>query len=116
MVYEAVAETFWTRHVTSQTTARFGRDGKSSGGRWWIMHHRLDGPLHRRCVPLRSDWIASSRRPDYPDSIMSKAEVQLVLTHDKFFKQRLLPGTQGLVTWASGSTGQGAFCISSGAR
>jgi hypothetical protein len=102
LVYEADAETFWTRHVMSQTTAKFGRDGKSQwvgdGGSCTIVS-TAPLPPEMHAVALELDRKFASN-PDYPDSIMSKAEVQLVLTHDKVFKQHLLPGAQELVTWA----------------
>lgn len=35
--------------------------------------------------------------PEYPDTRLTEDEIRLVLTHDKFFEARLLPGTEPLV-------------------
>lgn len=99
LVYEADEDGFWARHVTSQTKARFGRDGETQwvegGGSCKIVSTaRLPSDLHDLAVGLDRKLAA---RPGYPDSILSKAEVRFVLTHDKFFKSHLLPGTESIV-------------------
>jgi len=101
-VYEADEDSFWARHVTSQTTARFGRNGESQwvegGGSCTIVSTAtLPRGLYETAVGLDRKFAA---KPEYPDTILSTAEIQLVLTHGDFFKARLLPGTEQLVKTA----------------
>lgn len=98
-VYEADATSFWARHVTSQTTAKFGRDGESKwvhdGGSCTIVSTaRLPQEMREVAIGLDRKFAA---RPEYPDSILSKHEIRLVLTYDEFFKANLLPGTEPIV-------------------
>lgn len=99
LVYAIEEDAFWARHVTSQTTAKFSRDGESlwveGGGACTIVSTaKLPPDLHATALGLDRKFAA---RPEYPDSILSKEEVRLVLTHDKFFKAYLLPGTESIV-------------------
>lgn len=99
LVYEADATSFWARHVTSQTTAKFGRDGESvwvhDGGSCTIVSTaRLPQEMYEVAIGLDRKFAA---QPEYPDSILSKDEIRLVLTHDKFFKANLLPGREPTV-------------------
>lgn len=99
LVYNADEEGFWTRQVTSQTTAKFGRDGKSrwveGGGSCTIVSTaQLPSDLYDLALGLDRKIAA---RPEYPHSKLSKDEIRLVLTHDKFFKAHLLPGTESIV-------------------
>lgn len=102
LVYETHGDGFWARHVTSQTKVRFGRDGQSrwaeGGGSCTIVSTaQLPPDMHQVALGLDRKWSA---QPEYPDSILTKAEIQLLLNHDKFFKAHLLPGTEPIVTWA----------------
>jgi hypothetical protein len=102
LVYEADDGSFSARHVTSQTTAKFGRDGESrwvhDGGSCTIVSTaRL--PLDMYDVALGLDRKFASK-PEYPDSILSKAEIELLRMHAQFFKARLLQGTESIVRGA----------------
>ena len=99
LVYDADEDDFWARHITSQTKAKFGRSGESlwveGGGSCTIVSTtKLPPDLYETAVGLARKFAA---RPEYPDSILSKDEIQLVLHHDKFFKAHLLPGTESIV-------------------
>jgi hypothetical protein len=99
LVYDADEDSFWARHVTSQTRARFGRDGETrwveGGGSCTIVSTAALPPdLYEVAVGLDRKYAA---KPQYPDSILSKAEIQLLLTHGKFFKSHLLPGAESIV-------------------
>lgn len=101
-VYGADDDGFWARHVTSQTTAQFGWDGKTrwveGGGSCTIVSTaKLPPDMYAIALGLDRKWAS---RPEYPDSILTKDEVQLVLNHDKFFKGHLLPGAEPIVRWA----------------
>lgn len=93
LVYKADKAGFSARHVTTQMTFRFGRDGKTrvyaDGGFINIVSTaRLPPDMHEVALGLDRKWAA---RPEYPDTILSKAEIQLLLTHKDFFKSHLLP-------------------------
>ncbi len=99
LVYEAGKTEFWTRHVTSQTRVRFGRDGQSrwaeGGGTCNIVSTaKLPPEMYEVAVGLDRKFAA---QPEYPNSKLTKDEIQFVLNHDKFFKAHLLPGTDSIV-------------------
>lgn len=101
-VYDADDDGFWARHVTSQTTAQFGWDGKTrwveGGGSCTIVSTaKLPHDMYAVALGLDRKWAS---RPEYPDSILTKEEVQLILNHDKYFKAHLLPGAEPIVRWA----------------
>lgn len=91
MVYEADDEGFSARHVTSQTSARFGRDGESrlapDGGSCVIVSTaRLPSELYETALDRK--WAA---KPEYPDSVLSRAEIKLMTTYRAFFEANRLP-------------------------
>ena len=99
LVYDADESSFWARHVASQTTVRFGRDGKSQwvhdGGTCTIVSTaQLPPDMQVVAVGLDRKFAA---QPKYPDTILSEAEIRLLRTHGQFFKARLLPGTESIV-------------------
>ena len=101
-VHEADDDGFWARHILSQTRVRFGRDGMSrwaeGGGSCTIVSTaKLPPDMYAVVLGLDRKWASP---PEYPDSILTKDEVQLVLNHDKFFKAHLLPGAEPIVRWA----------------
>jgi hypothetical protein len=111
LVYRADSSSFSARHVTTQMTFRFGRDGRTrtyaDGGYIEIVSTaRL--PADQYDVTLGLDR-KSAARPDYPDSILSKAEITLLLTHPKFFKAQLLPGAEAIVRAADKLNGVNAI-------
>jgi hypothetical protein len=102
LVHEADDDGFSARHILSQTRVRFGRDGESrwaeGGGSCTIVSTaRLPPDMYAIALGLDRKWAS---RPEYPDSILTKDEVQLILNHDKFFKTHLLPGAEPIVRWA----------------
>ena len=93
LVYEADQSGFSARHVTTQITFRFGRDGKTrvyaDGGYITIVSTaRLTPEMLDAALGLDRKCAA---RPEYPDSKLNTAEMQLLLTHVAFFKANLLP-------------------------
>jgi len=93
LVYEADDEGFSARHVTSQTSARFGRDGKSSwapdGGSCVIVSTaQLPFDMHETVLGLDRKWAA---KPEYPDTKLSSAEIKLMTSHRAFFEAHRLP-------------------------
>jgi hypothetical protein len=102
LVHEADDDGFSARHILSQTRVRFGRDGESrwaeGGGSCTIVSTaKLPPDMYAVALGLDRKWAS---RPEYPDSILTKGEVQLVLNHDKYFKAHLLPGAEPIVKWA----------------
>ncbi|AVF02492.1 hypothetical protein C4375_01295 [Devosia sp. I507] len=93
LVYEADSRGFSARHVTSQTTAKFGRDGKSTwvagGGSCVIVSTaRLPSDMYETALGLDRKWAT---KPEYPDTILSQAEIKLMTSHRAFFEARPLP-------------------------
>jgi len=93
LVYKVDQSGFSARHVTTQMTFRFGRDGKTrvyaDGGQVAIVSTAMLPPeLHE--VALGLDHKMGTAK-EYPDAVLSEAEIQLLLTHAKFFKANLLP-------------------------
>lgn len=93
LVYEADEEGFSARHVTSQTSARFGRDGKSlwapdDGSCVIVSTARLPPDMYRTALGLDRKWAA---KPEYPNSILSPAEIKLMTSHRAFFEAHRLP-------------------------
>jgi hypothetical protein len=99
LVYKADRSGFSARHVTTQMTFRFGRNGKTrvyADGGYITIVSTAQLPQEMYDVALGLDRKFAAR-PEYPDTKLSQAEIQLLLTHDKFFKARLLPGTESIV-------------------
>lgn len=101
-VYEADEGGFSARHITSQMRARFGRDGESSwaegGGSCTIVSTaKLPPDMFAIALGLDRKFAA---RPEYPDSILTKDEIYLILNYDKFFKAHVLPGKEAIARWA----------------
>lgn len=93
LVYDADDDGFWARHITTQTTARFGRDGKSrwapDGGSCVIVSTaRLPHDMYETALGLDRKWAL---KPDYPDSKLSEAEIRLMTTGRAFFEANPLP-------------------------
>lgn len=92
LVYEADEEGFSARHVTSQTSARFGRDGKSrwapDGGSCVIVSTaRLPSEFYETALAMDKKWAA---RPEYPDSVLSQQEIKLMTNYRAFFEAHRL--------------------------
>ena len=93
LVYDADNDGFWARHVTTQTTARFGRDGRSrwapDGGSCTIISTaRLPQDMYETALGLDRKWAL---KPEYPDSVLSQAEIRLLTTGRAFFEANPLP-------------------------
>ena len=93
LVYEADESGFWVRHVTSQTTARFGRDGQSrwtpDGGSGTIVSTAAL-PTRMREVAIGLDRKMGTGK-EYPDFVLSEAEIELLRTYKNFFTLHPLP-------------------------
>ncbi|KKC33711.1 hypothetical protein WH91_07015 [Devosia psychrophila] len=94
LVYEVDDNGFSARHITTQMTFKFGRDGKTWGNATdgyvtIVSTAKLTPDMYEVALGLDRKFAA---RPEYPDGILTKAEIQLLLTHKRFFEARLLPG------------------------
>ncbi len=99
LVYRADGQGFSARHVTTQMMFRFGRDGKTrvyaDGGYITIVSTaRLPADVYDVALGLDRKFAA---QPEYPDGILTKAEIELLRMHAEFFKACLLPGTETMV-------------------
>jgi hypothetical protein len=102
IVHEVDEDGFWARHILSQTRIKFGRDGESrwaEGGGSCTVVSTAKLPPDMYAVALGLDRKFAARLY-YPDSNLTKDEIQLVLNHDKFFRTRVLPGKEAIVRWA----------------
>ena len=93
LVYKVEDEGFSARHVTTQMVYRFSRDGKtrvySDGGFVTIVSTaRLPPSLVAVALGLDRKFAA---RPEYPESVLTKAEIELLLTYKAYFSDDLLP-------------------------
>ncbi len=93
LVYEVDQDGVSARHVTTQMSFRFGRDGKTAvdadGGFVTIVSTaRLPPEMYGVALGLDRKWAG---RPDYPDTILSKAEIELLLKYAAFFRAHPLP-------------------------
>lgn len=93
LVYDADEDGFWARHITSQTTVRFGRDGESrwvEGGGSCTVISTAALPPEEYEVAIGLDRKMRTAK-EYPDAVLTSAEIRLILTHAEFFKASLLP-------------------------
>lgn len=93
LVYAADETSISARHVTSQTTVEFNRDGESrqveGGGSCTIVSTAALSPAdHQVAIGLDRKMRTGK---DYPDFVLSKAEIQLILSYGEFFKAHPLP-------------------------
>ena len=93
LVYEADKTGFSARHVTTQMRFRFDRDGRTradaDGGYIAIVSTAELAPeAHRVAVGLDRKMSTGKGHPDF---VLSKDEIQLLLTHRDFFKAHPLP-------------------------
>ncbi|MEO8686516.1 MAG: hypothetical protein ABI414_16950 [Devosia sp.] len=93
LVYEADRSGFSARHVTTQMTLKFGRDGRTQlvpgdGSCTIVSTAALPAEAHEVVVGLDRKMRTGKAHPDF---VLSKAEIQLLLTHSEFFKSHLLP-------------------------
>lgn len=93
LVYAATPTSISARHVTTQIKVDFSRDGRSTwceGGGNCTIHSVAQLPREQHEVALGLDRKMRSGR-QLTDMKLSKAEVELLLTHTDFFKARPLP-------------------------
>lgn len=99
LVYEADENSFSARHMTSQSTAKFGRDGEATwtpdGGSCTIVSTAALPPEQREVAIALDRRIRS--KPEYPDTRLTEDEIHLILSHKGYFETRLLPGTEAFV-------------------
>lgn len=93
LVYRVDRQGFSARHVTTQMNWRFNRDGRTKvyadGGYVTIVSTApLPPELHAVAIGLDRKFAG---RPDYPDSVLTKEEIDLLLTYKKHFYADLLP-------------------------
>ncbi len=93
LVTAADPTTFRARHVTSQTEVEFDRDGRSryveGGGSCTIVSTAALSPQdHATAIGLDRKMRTGK---DYPDFVLSPAEIQLILSYAAFFRARPLP-------------------------
>ena len=93
LVYEADDRSIFARHVTTGSKVRFGRNGKTTlvpgGGRCAIVSVAALPPGDYDTVIGLDRKMRTGE--EYPDFVLSSAEIQLLLTCDKFFKAHPLP-------------------------
>ena len=97
LVYGADKDSISARHVTSQTTVEFGRDGRSrhceGGGSCTILSTAKLPPDDYRVVIALDRKMRTGKA--YPDFVLTQDEIQLILTYDRFFKSHPLPRDDG---------------------
>lgn len=92
LVSKVDADGFSARHVTTQMLYRFNRDGRTrvyaDGGYVTIVSTTpLPADLYEVALGLDRKFAA---RPEYPDSILSQAEIDLLLAYKEHFNANLL--------------------------
>ncbi|MEP7242013.1 MAG: hypothetical protein ABI697_14100 [Devosia sp.] len=93
LVYAVTPTSISARHVTTQMLLTFGRDGRTRpvpGGGSCVITSTAALPAKNRAVVLGLDTKMRVGR-DYPDFVLSKDEIELLLTYDTFFKANPLP-------------------------
>lgn len=98
-VYNTNSTNFWARNILNESTYTFSRDGKGrrpEDGRQCNIVSTAALPPELYEVAIRLDRKLGSK-PEYPDSRLTKDEIQLIITHKGFYEARLLPGTEAFV-------------------
>lgn len=111
LVYEANASNFWARNIPNETTYKFSRDGKGrrmEDDRQCTIVSTAALPSEQYQVAIALDRRMASK-PEYPDTRLTEDEIQLILTHARFFEERLLPGTEALVKRSQKLRAVGSF-------
>lgn len=93
LVYKADQSGFSARHITTQMTFRFGRDGRTrlyADGGYVTIVSTAALPPEQLQVALGLDRKMGSDT-EYPQTKLTKAEIDLLLTHVEYFKSRPLP-------------------------
>jgi len=93
LVYEAGERTFLARHVTSQTSAEFGRDGEAlpiPEGGTCTMISTAKLPPREYQVAIGLDRKARTAKK-LSDLRLTKDELQLLRTYRDFFRTHPLP-------------------------
>ena len=93
LVHEVDQAGFSARHITTQMTFRFDQNGKTrldaDSGQCTILSTAVLPPKDH-AVAIGLDQKMGSPRA-YPATKLSKAEIQLLLTHGAYFKAHMLP-------------------------
>ncbi len=93
LVYRADPSSFSARHVTTQMTFRFDRGGKTelyADGGYVTIVSTATLPPEMYDVAIGLDRKMGTAK-EYPEAVLSKAEIQLLLTHGAFFTSHQLP-------------------------
>lgn len=99
LVHGAGMTSLLARNVANQAEYRFGRDGdgrRIEDGRACTIVSTAALPPEQYQVAIGLDRRMGSN-PEYPDTRLTEDEIQLILTHGRFFEKRLLPGAEALV-------------------
>ena len=99
LVHKADSTSLLARNVPNQSEYRFARDGEGrriQDGRACTIVSTAALPAEQYQVAIGLDRRMGSK-PEYPDTRLTEEEVQLILSYDRFFEKRLLPGTEPLV-------------------
>lgn len=111
LVYDANASSIWARNIPNETTYKFNRDGQGrrieDDQPCTIVSTAALSPEQHQVAIALDRRMAS--RPEYPDSRLTEDEIQLILTHARFFEERLLPGTEALVKRSQKLRAVGSF-------
>jgi hypothetical protein len=93
LVYKIHQDSIFARHVTSQAVIEFGRDGKSlhvpDGGSCTIVS-TATLPDGQYSVAIGLDRKMRTGK-DYPDFVLSEAEIGLLLSKGDFYRAHPLP-------------------------
>ncbi|GEM_PF-865243 len=111
LVYYTNASSIWARNIPNETTYKFNRDGQGrrieDDQPCTIVSTAALSPEQHQVAIALDRRMAS--RPEYPDCRLTEDEIQLMLTHDRFFEERLLPGTEALVKRSQKLRAVGSF-------
>jgi hypothetical protein len=111
LVYGANDTAFYARNVPNQMTYRFDQDGEGrriEDGRKCTIVSIAALPPEQHQVAISLDRRMGSK-PEYPDTRLTEDEIQLILTHARFFEERLLPETEALVKRSQKLRAVGSF-------
>jgi len=92
LVYQVDEDGFSARHVTTQMSFRFGRDGRTrlhgDGGQCTVISTAALPPeAHEVVIGLDRKMRTGQADPDF---VLSQAEIELLVTHAGFFQSNVL--------------------------
>jgi len=93
LVYKVDRDNIFTRHVTTQVKLKFDRSGKTGpapGGGHCTIVSVAPLPPEEHAVAIGLDRKMRTGK-ECPDFVLTKEEIQLILTKGDFYKARPLP-------------------------